>query len=100
MLTQPLGIIWTLRLGLGKGSQAHLSDPRPKWACLACPLWTWGPGRSYKTQDSQPTAICGPGQYQHSTLLFLNTNDHVNVLKTTGEAGGHGGLLEVEGPPP
>lgn len=32
--------------------------------------------------------------------LFLNTNDHVNVLKTTGEAGSHGGFLEVEGPPP
>lgn len=33
-------------------------------------------------------------------FLFLNTDHHVNVLKTTGEAGGHGGLLEVEGPLP
>lgn len=31
---------------------------------------------------------------------FLNTNNHVNVLKSTGDSGGHGGLLEVEGPVP
>ena len=31
---------------------------------------------------------------------FLNTNNHVNVLKSTGDSGGHGGLLEVEAPVP
>lgn len=30
--------------------------------------------------------------------LFLNTNQHANVLKSTGDAGSHRGLLEVEGP--
>lgn len=82
-LTQPPGIIWTLRLGAGERQPGPPLCPQGQMGTVGTPTVGFGP---------RPI-LQDPGLSAHGRLWtrsvsalpspFLNTNDRVNILKRT-----------------